>query len=104
MSAEPPKACRERSTSVLLGKGVAETVHWSLRAIAFGLWVLLATLTPLLTTILVAVALLGGLLVLFFDALLHLQSFHAGPILAVSGAAMGLAALLNVLVNRLAPR
>ena len=67
----------------------------------FALWVLLATIVPLLTTLLVALALVGGAIVLFFGGLLHVPAFQAGPILAISIGCLAAAALLNALVTAL---
>jgi len=74
------------------------------RALAFGFWITLVTITPIATTCLMAFTLLGAAIVLFFGGLLHVPHFHAGPILAVSVLSLGLAAVLNGAIILLRPR
>ena len=74
-----------------------------LRALLFGFWITLVTVTPIATTCLMAVTLLGSAVVLFFGGLLQLPQFHAAPILAVSATSLALAALLNGAIVLLRP-
>jgi hypothetical protein len=75
-----------------------------LRALLFAIWIALLSVTPILTTCLMVVTLLGLAIVLFFDGLLQLPTFHAGPVLAISAISLGFAALLNCAVAVLRPR
>ena len=74
------------------------------RALIFGFWITLVTITPIATTCLMAVTLLGAAIVLLFGALLRVPHFHAGPVLAVSVLSLCLAAVLNGAIVLLRPR
>jgi hypothetical protein len=75
-----------------------------LQSFLFAIWIALVSVTPILTTCLMVVTLLGVAIVLFFDALLQLPTFHAGPVLAISAICLSFAALLNWAVALLRPR
>ena len=75
-----------------------------LHAFLFAIWIALMSVTPILTTCLMVVTLLGVAIVLFFDGLLQLPTFHAAPVLAISAVSLGFAALLNWAVALLRPR
>jgi hypothetical protein len=64
----------------------------------------LAVLIPPLTTLLVAAALAGVGIVLFFGVLLHVPHFHAEPVWEVAGFFVALAITLNTLWSRLGNR
>ena len=54
------------------------TTTFLLRAFLFAIWIALVSVTPILTTCLMVVTLLGVAIVLFFDGLLQLPTFKAG--------------------------
>ena len=80
---------------------VQRTIPLLLALPRFTLWLLLATVAPLLTRLLIALALLGGAMFLFFGYLLHVPTFQAEPILVISIGCLAAASLLNSLVTAL---
>ena len=75
-----------------------------LRWTASLVWLLLTLVTPIATTVLVGVALIGLGLVAFFRGLLHISSFHTPTVLVVTALSALTAVLLNALVEWLRPR
>ena len=67
-------------------------------------WLLLAVVTPIMTTLLTAIALVGIGLVLFFGVLVKAPSFQTSAVLIITAASVCAAALLNLFVEWLRPR
>ena len=66
-------------------------------------WLLLIVVTPIMTTLMMAIALIGLGLVLFFGVLVNAPSFQTSTVLTITVASACAAALLNVFVDWLRP-
>ena len=67
-------------------------------------WLLLVVVTPIMTTLLTAIALVGIGLVLFFGVLVNAPSFQTSTVLIITVASACAAALLNLFGDWLRPR
>ena len=100
VSATNPKSTQEISCSLAIGALGISLLRFATSLV----WLVLAVVTPIITTLLAGAALVGIGLVLFFHGLLHAPMFQTSTVLAIAALSALVAALLNLLVNWLEPR